>query len=892
MSTERLVDLSERWFRLLHRLYPADFRDDMGTALVEAYRDRAREALARGGIVKLAALWIRALVDSVRNGPGERTRPAVAWRRAGNWGRDAELATRRLVRAPALTLAMVGTLTVGLGLFAVVYAVVHKILIAPMPYKDAGGLYFAWRDYGRIFDLNRGWLSGPDIAELQKAGGVIEAVAGLGRQLATFSPREGSDPTEISIIIATPNLFDVLGVQPTLGRGFAASEGGPKRPPVIVLTHDLWNRLGADPAILGTDVRVNGQSFTVIGVTAPGFTFARNASLGPPQRAEAFITFENNLAELNPKGGSFAGLLRARQGAGPGEVGEAVAAVGRTVDRRDFNSGGLKLYSVGLKADLVATIRPVLIVLGFAGLLLVLVLMVNLASVLLARAAQREREFAVSRALGANSAAIVRASLLEGGVLGLTGGVLAAIAAVWGTRALVALAPLDLPRRESIGVDWTIGATIASIGVLLGLIAAIPPALWAARSTLSTLLANTAVRGGGGHGRMRRALVVGQVALCLVLLTTGGLVVRSFERLLRADPGFRPDGLLAVRVPIPSLFVREMPDAIILQDRIEQAFAALPGVTGVTATSAIPLAASAGQQTITFPGAPGISGDASRDNPLVDVIGARARFVEVMGVRLTSGRGFDAARREGVREVMIDQQLARQFFPTGNPLGASIPYGPKGEQPLTVVGVIEQARLYDVHQDGRPQVLVRAEDWGYRTLNFMLRTGRDPRSLVPDARAAVRGIDARLALADIRTMDEVVDNALRRQRISAVLISAFACGALLLAAMGLFGIVAGSVTRRRHELALRLAIGADHRRLLRLVLGEGAMLVAIGLLIGLPAIYAAGRLMRGVLVGVSPLDPPTLLAVAAGLIAVTMLACYLPARRVLAIDPAQALRQE
>jgi len=464
MSGERLLDLSERWFRLLERLYPPDFSDNMGTAVVETYRDRARDALRRGGVLRLAALWVRALVDSVRNGAGERARPAVRWRRSGNWGRDAELATRRLLRAPALVLAVVGTLGVGLGLFAVVYTVVHKVLIEPLPYKEPGNLYFVWRDYRAFFDLGRGWLAGTDVAELQKAGGVIEDAAGLLRQLTTFAAREGADATEISVIVTSPNLFDLLGVQPVLGRGFAKEEGGPKRPPVIVLTNELWQRIGADRAILGTTVRLNGEPYTVIGVLPPKFGFVRNASLGPPQRADAYTTLNINLAQTNPSAGSYAGLVRARRGTSPQAVAAAVDAVGRVVDARDFKSKGLKLYPAGVAQDLVAGVRPALVVLGFAGILLVLVLMVNLASVLMARAAQREHEFAVSRALGANGSAVVRATLFEGGLLGLAGGAAAALAAVWGTRALVALAPLDLPRREAVVVDWPIAAIVIGLG--------------------------------------------------------------------------------------------------------------------------------------------------------------------------------------------------------------------------------------------------------------------------------------------------------------------------------------------------------------------------------------------------------------------------------------------
>jgi putative ABC transport system permease protein len=902
MKTSRSMHASDRWFRLLRRLYPPDFRDDMGDALVEAYHDRARDALERGGVLALAAVWVRALVDSLRNGPGERARPAASWRRRGNWGRDAERAFRRLLRAPAFAVATIGTLTIGLGMVAVVYTVVQRVLIDPMPYRQSQDLYYVWRDYGSILDLKRGALAGTDIAELQKPSAVIEDAAGFAPFLGgIFSLREGTDPSEIAVTVASPQIFDMLGVTPALGRTFARNEVGRGRPNMLVLTHALWNRFGADPALVGTQVRLNGQSYTVIGILPADFSFVRNDAIGSPQRIDAFMTFGNDLASDNPKTGGYSALIRARAGASPQAVADAVNTVGRTVNARDFNSRGLSLYAVGLKPDLIARARPALLVLGAAGALLALMLMVNLASVLLARAAQREREFAVSRALGASSGAVVRATLIEGALLGLIGGGAGALVALWGTRALVALSPLDLPRRDAIAVDWRIAAAIIGLGVLLGLLAAAMPATWAARVSLSSLLASSAVRGGGGHGRMRSGTIVAQVALSLVLLSSAGLVVRSFEQLLRADLGFRPDGVLTFRVRSPPEFFPNRADIIQFQDGVERALAGIPGVSGASATSAVPLTASATQMPVAIPGAPGNTGDPERDSPLVDVIGTRATYMEVMGMRLIAGRMFDPVRRDGLQEAVIDRRLAARFFPTGDPLGAQIPWtlmrtaspaSPQHPPFLTIVGIVEPARQYDVHQDGRPQLFIRTEDWGFRPLSFVVRTTRDPRSLIPEVQSAIRRVDARVAVGDLRTMDEIVGDVRRQQQTSAVLIAAFALGALLLAAMGLFGVVSGSVTRRRHELAVRLALGADHGRVLRLVLGEGARLVGIGVLIGVPGIYAASGLLRGALVGITPTDPLTLAIVSLGLGLVTMLACYLPARRVAAIDPVQSLREE
>jgi putative ABC transport system permease protein len=290
---------------------------------------------------------------------------------------------------------------------------------------------------------------------------------------------------------------------------------------------------------------------------------------------------------------------------------------------------------------------------------------------------------------------------------------------------------------------------------------------------------------------------------------------------------------------------------------------------------------------VKMPGAPGNTGDAEKDAVLADVLGVAANYVEVMGMRLVEGRAF-ADRRDGVREAMIDSTLARRFFPDGNASGMTVAYG---KESFTIIGVVDQARLYDVHADGRPQLLVRADDF-IRALSFVVRTTRDSELLLPDVRAVVRRVDPRVAVGDPRSMQHIVSETLSNQKTSAALIGAFAIGAVLLAAMGLFGVVSGSVTRRRHELAVRLALGADHPRVLRLVLKEGAMLVALGVLVGAPGVYFAGELMRGMLVGVSPSDPLTLIAVALGLLVVTMGTCYVPARRALGIDPAKLLRQE
>jgi len=390
--------------------------------------------------------------------------------------------------------------------------------------------------------------------------------------------------------------------------------------------------------------------------------------------------------------------------------------------------------------------------------------------------------------------------------------------------------------------------------------------------------------------------VVAQVALTLVLLSAGGLVARSFERLLAVDPGFRPEDLLTFRVAMDPRLFPKREDGFAFQDRVEAALGALPGVASVGATAALPLSVSAPQNSIwgwqevvAIPGAPGNTGDAQRDSAVVQVIASRAGYAKSMGLHVLQGRTFEPKRPDAVQEAVIDDQLARRFFPTGTPIGAAIPFRGKA---LKIVGVVKQPRLSALHEDGRPQLFIRAEDWVSYMPVWVIKTDRDPQALIPEVRKAIREIDPRIPVSSVQTMDEIVNDALRQPRISAVLIGGFALGALLLVAMGLFGMISGSVVRRRGEFAVRLALGASHQRTLRLVLGEGALLVVIGIVIAIPGVYAAGGLVRGLLIGVSPSDPLTLLAVAAGLLFVTMTACYVPARRVLRIDPAPLLRQD
>jgi predicted permease len=887
VTRERRLRASAAWFRLLLRCYPPDFRDLAGDDVVEACLDRARGAADRGA-GSLGRVWMAALSDAIRNGLGERIAPAASWRRGGNWGRDVELVRRRLVRAPLFVTATIATLTIGLGIFAVVATTVDKVLLEPLPFRNSQDLYIVQERVGG--DEGSTVLSGAVIAALRQAGGVIDGAAGMvsnGVSLPGSPQREG---TTFRAMQVSPDLFDLLGVRPALGRVLRAGESGPSSPNVIVLTDSLWRRFGADRAMVGTAITIGTTPFTVVGVLPPGFRFSATAT----EDIEAYIPLYVDLAAEKPYIHDYRVLLRAHPGTSQETLRAAIHNLARPFAALDNHNGrGMTLEPVGLQAAIVDDERPALIALGFTVVFVLLVLTLNLASLLLTRATGREREFAVSRALGASGAAIARATLLEGAILGLGGGIGGALLGSWLTRILTGLAPEDFARRDTIAMDARLAVLVMVVGAALGLIAAAAPALWASRMSLGSLLTTSNVRGGVSSGRLRRGLVTVQVALCLVLVSVAGLVAHSFQQLLAVRPGFDASGVLTLSLSQGSWLFPTDADAYAFQDRLESALRGLPGVTAIGMTTTLPMRGGTNVAVVSVPGAPGNTGDRNRDEPTVDRMFARPGYVEAIGMRLIEGRDFDRVHR-GDGEVIIDQHLARQFFPAASPIGATL-VNEKGV--LTIVGVVEQPRMYWLHKDGRPQLFVRTgvrvDDVPQRRpSSLVVRTSGDPRALVRVVQKTIHDLDRRVPISAVKTMADIVAERRSRERISAVMIGALAVGGLLLVAMGLVGVIAGSVTPRRGELAVRLALGATHRRLLRLVVGEGAMLIFLGLIIGAPGVYAAGGVLRGLLIGISPLDPPTLLTAAAVFAAIAVAACYVPATRVLSIDPAPLLRQE
>jgi putative ABC transport system permease protein len=520
---------------------------------------------------------------------------------------------------------------------------------------------------------------------------------------------------------------------------------------------------------------------------------------------------------------------------------------------------------------------------------LMLIMCANLAVLALVRSSRRERELTVRRAIGASHGRVARQILTETVMLSLLGGLIGTLLGTWMLRGLLAMAPPGLPRREEIAIDGAVVLLTMGLSLVLGLVMGLVPVFHSARSDISSVLRER-LPSRTGRG-VRRGLVLAQLAMSMVLLAGSGLLLRSFTKLLRVDPGFQPDNVLTVELVAGAAKYTSGPAVLDAYDRYLNALSALPGVVAVGATGAPPLSAGADQSGTRFPGAPGNPSDGRGDGVLTDVAPVSPGYFRSVGIDILEGQEFDASHRDSSRRrvAIIDDILAKRFFPRGGAVGA--PMILDGDS-LRVIGVARHVNLYGLHDQGREQLWV---PYSYRTWRYAVitvRTSADPNVLANSARQAIQGVDRDQAIMSIAPLTDAIRNALAERRLVLTLVGAFAGAALLLATLGVYGVTASAVTQRTRELGIRMALGADRRAVLWSVMSEPARLVAVGLSLGLVGALAAGRLVQGLLYGMEPTDPLTLAVVAGILLAIALLAALLPARRATKVDPMIALRTE
>ncbi len=794
---------------------------------------------------------------------------------------DIGYAFRMLRRTPAFTAAALLTLALGIGANSAIFSVVHGVLLESLPYRDADRLHHLQMLYpdGTRYSS----LSAPDFMSMREQAQLFEQLEAFAIGSRTVTGI--GEPQELTTAMVTAGVFDFLGFDVPIGRTFAAGENQAGRNNVAVLSHGLWQRMfGGDASALGRSIALGGRSYSIVGVLAPGARLPYEAELYIP--LEFNDTFDASTAR-GRRSESLAVLARSR----PGVTAQAIESELRSISTRLQSSfpdtnGRLFIASTPLRDVIVGDVeRPLLVLLGAVGFVL-LVACANVANLLLARGSARHGELSVRAALGAGRARLVRQLVTEAMVLGLAGGVLGLGFAYWGTEALIAAKPADLPRLEQIGLDSTVVLFTLAAALVTGLIFGIVPALQATNDHLLRGLQESGRSGGGGRRahRMRSALVVAEMALAVILLTGSGLLIRSFIELTRVNPGFQPDGAMAVRVSFQGELYRTGDPVRRRIVEIEERLRALPGVIAVGAGSVLPLGGLGALNDFAVEGAPPPPPNVNQE---IAVASATPDYFKAIGAPLVRGRLFtDLDHDKSPRVVILNEAAVRRWFPDQDPLGQRVLSG----GPREVVGVVGDVLQRNPGQPAAPQMFVPYTQRTSATARFIVRTHGDALALAPSVREQIRALDPNLPIADVVPLDEMVARSIARPRFYTSLLTLFAGVALALSATGIFGVMSYTVAQQSKEIGIRIALGARTGDVLRGVVGRAVTLASIGVAAGVIIALLLGRVIRNQLFGVDVFDPITLGSVIAVLIGTAAIASLWPARRAASIDPITAFR--
>ena len=803
---------------------------------------------------------------------------------------DVRFALRSLLRRPLLFAVAAGALALGIGASTAVFSVVDAVLLRPLPFAEPERLVILWQS---IPSRNAPYVA-VSYFYFQEMRGRSRSIAGMAAMPNVNSGFTigGSEPVRVQGRLVSGNFFDVLGVRPAQGRTLSEEDNKVGVPRVVVLSHGLWQRrFGGDPRLVGRTVEVDGTPMTIVGVMPREFGYPAGADLWTP----VVPAIPEEVAKPNVAWAVLVGRLA------PGTTLETVRDELDAINAEQLrihapSAPPVKIVVTPLAHEIFGPARRALPLLLGAVLLVLLLACANVAALLLARAATRQREIAVRMALGASRARLVRQLLAESSLIALTGGLAGTVLAVWGLHALIGLVPAEVPRLQDAAIDPRVLAFALAVTAVSALAAGLVPALLASRASLTEDLADgtRSVGPAAGQVRARAVLVATEAAVALVLLAGAGLLTRTFQNLRGLDLGFDPRHVLAAEMVGPHGKYEKVEERRQLYRTLLERIDALPGVEASALASQRPLMGSEGWD---WPYR--VEGQSEADgerNPALNLQMVTPGFFRALGMPLRQGRTFDGRDTAGVPTVVvISEALARRAWPGQDPIGkrlqVPLPTAPYTPTWMTVVGVVGEARYRELQMtrlDFYMSYLQSEPAIG----QLVVRTAGDPAALAPALRTAVRSVDAQLMLTDVASMTAHVDAALGGARFAMRLLSGFAGAALLLAALGIYGVVAFVVSRRTREVGIRMALGARAADVLRLVLTQGMMPVLIGLAAGLALSLGLGRLSAGLLFEVPPHDPATLATAAAVLTAAALLACALPARRAARIDPAQALRDE
>ena len=798
---------------------------------------------------------------------------------------DLKHGLRVLARTPLFTICTIAALAIGIGATTALFSVVHAMLLKPLPYRDADRLLVIW-EHNIPRSRPRNVVNVVNFMGWRDRARSFDGMAALQQNRVTLTG--SGEPAELSTLVVTANMFDLLGASPILGRTFLTGEDQSTSERTMVLSHGLWMRqFAGSPGAVGTQVVVNGEPVQVIGVMPPGFEI-----LG--QRVDAITPFRFS-PQTGTGGRSLVVIGRMKPGVTRDQAQAELEGVmtGLRNERPDFNTGWT-VNAVPLRDQLVGDIRPALLVLFGAVGAVLLIACGNIGSLMLTRASGRRRELAIRAAVGAGAGRLLTQLVCEAFVLAIAGGVLGVILSRWLLAGLTSWVStrVPLPLLGQVELDPTVLLFAAGITIVTTLVCGLAPAVGATGGSLVSALRDGApTTAGSVRGRLiRQGFVIAEIALAVTVLCGAGLLGRSLMQLKGVDPGFRPESALSLRVTLPQRSYRDSDAQHSFHTRVMQGLQALPGTQAVGGTSFLPLSGIGPATSFWRADRPQ---PAPEDRPVADCRPVTAGYFTAIGIPLLAGRDVsenDTADRPPV--AVINESFARQIYPGDNPIGRQFILNLGNQQPHEIIGVVGDVKLVSLDGEIRPTAYLSSRQYAFGIMSYVVRTAGDPATLAPAAVRVVREIDPQLPVSAVLPLDEVFAESIARPRLTAAAMGIFGGAALLLAALGVYGIVSYSVAQRSREFGIRVALGAKPGQIVNMVVGQNARIVAIGLVAGLIAAIPATRLIRGLLFQVGPNDPATFVVIGVTLTVVAMVASYLPARRGTRVDPVVTLKAE
>jgi putative ABC transport system permease protein len=799
---------------------------------------------------------------------------------------DLHYGFRRLIKNPGFTATAVLALALGIGASSAIFSVVNAILLRPLPFKDSDKLIMVW---GTQPQLDTAPFSPADFLDLRDQNQVFEHIAAYKAQSLNLTGAD--EPERIRGAVVSASFLSLLKAEPILGRGFLPDEEQVGKNQVVVVSHGLWQRrFGSNPSLVGQTLTLNAKSYLVVGISSPDYQFPSWADVWVPLAFDANETklrdthYLNVIARLKPE------VSRGQAQA------EMDIIAGRLEQEHPASNTGIGVRLISLQEQIVGGIGPsLLVLLGAVGFVL-LIACANVANMLLARSAARQREMSIRTALGASRPRVVRQLLTESVLLAFIGGALGLLIAHWGVKLLIAVSPGSIPRVAEIGIDGRVLVVTLVLSVLTGVIFGLAPALQVSKPDLNVSLkeGGRSSTQGGGRRSLHSLLVVFEIALALVLLIGAGLMMRSFLRLQEVNPGFDPKNALTMQIALPKFKYPDVNHRAAFFQQVLERMKTLPGVQSVGAITGLPLSGNNSSTSFLIEGR---ESPAALEKPLTEYRTISPDYFRAMGIALLKGRDFSSVDHENAPGVVIiNETMARRFFPNEDPIGKHLGLsGPPDWR--EIVGVVGDVKEFGLDAEPKPESYIpylqsKPSYLEYTSMVLVIRTGAEPKSIGPTLRGVIQAVDKDQPVYNVKTMDQYLSESISQQHFNALLLITFGIVAIVLATIGVYGLMAYSVAQRTHEIGIRMALGAQHSDVLKLVVGQGMVLGLIGVTVGLIASFALTGVMSSLLYQISATDPITFIGLPLLLVAVVLVASYIPAHRATKIDPIIALRYE